>query len=97
MTGKAHVRKSRQRKRAVARSTENDVPVGVPEGQPEEVTVAFLEDDERRAMIARHAYYLAEQRGFEPGHELDDWLTAERDVEGLAVSPDGESHTLCGE
>ena len=30
--------------------------------------------------IARAAYYLAEQRGFAPGHELDDWLAAERQL-----------------
>jgi hypothetical protein len=31
-------------------------------------------------MIATAAYFLAEQRGFEPGHELEDWLTAEQKV-----------------
>ena len=31
-------------------------------------------------MIATAAYFLAERRGFEPGHELEDWLTAERQV-----------------
>jgi len=30
---------------------------------------------ERR--IAERAYYLAERRDFESGHELDDWLEAE--------------------
>lgn len=35
---------------------------------------------ERREMIATAAYFLAEKRGFEPGHELDDWLTAEIEV-----------------
>jgi hypothetical protein len=34
-----------------------------------------LEDE-----IRRLAYLLAERRGFEPGHEADDWLTAEREV-----------------
>lgn len=29
------------------------------------------------AMVAEAAYYLAEQRGFCPGCELDDWLAAE--------------------
>ncbi len=29
------------------------------------------------ARIAELAYYKAESRGFEPGHELDDWLEAE--------------------
>jgi hypothetical protein len=30
--------------------------------------------------IATAAYYRAAQRGFEPGHELDDWLHAEQQV-----------------
>ena len=30
--------------------------------------------------IRRLAYLLAERRGFEPGHEADDWLAAEREV-----------------
>lgn len=34
--------------------------------------------DER---IAARAYQLAAERGFEPGHELDDWLTAEREID----------------
>lgn len=35
----------------------------------------FLPD--RDAKIAELAYYKAEIRGFEPGHELEDWLEAE--------------------
>lgn len=31
-------------------------------------------------MIATAAYYLAEARNFSPGHELDDWLAAERAI-----------------
>ena len=34
-----------------------------------------LEDEVRRL-----AYEMAERRGFEPGHETEDWLTAEREV-----------------
>ncbi len=30
--------------------------------------------------IRRLAYLLAERRGFEPGHETEDWLAAEREV-----------------
>jgi hypothetical protein len=33
-------------------------------------------------MIAEAAYYCAEKRGFEPGHELEDWLEAEARIEG---------------
>jgi hypothetical protein len=31
-------------------------------------------------MIATTAYYKAEEHGFTPGHELADWLAAEREV-----------------
>lgn len=30
--------------------------------------------------IRRLAYLLSERRGFEPGHETEDWLSAEREV-----------------
>ncbi|MEW5966144.1 MAG: DUF2934 domain-containing protein [Pseudomonadota bacterium] len=33
---------------------------------------------ERVGMIAVAAYYFAEQRGFAPGQELEDWLQAEK-------------------
>jgi hypothetical protein len=39
---------------------------------------------ERAERIARRAYELAAQRGFAPGHELDDWLQAEREIEAGA-------------
>ena len=35
----------------------------------------------REQMIAEAAYYLAERRAFEPGHELEDWYAAERDID----------------
>jgi hypothetical protein len=35
---------------------------------------------ERREMIAIAAYLRAEKRGFEPGHELEDWYAAEMEV-----------------
>jgi len=31
--------------------------------------------------IARRAYQLYEERGRQPGHDMDDWLEAEHDVE----------------
>jgi hypothetical protein len=33
--------------------------------------------ENRQELIAITAYYLAEGRGFAPGHELEDWLEAE--------------------
>jgi hypothetical protein len=35
----------------------------------------------RAARIAEIAYYKAEKRGFEPGHEQEDWLAAEAEVD----------------
>lgn len=42
-----------------------------------------LTSDARRAMIAEAAYLRAERRGFVPGFEEDDWLTAEQEVDAL--------------
>jgi DUF2934 family protein len=33
--------------------------------------------DARRRLVAAEAYFLAERRGFEAGHELEDWIAAE--------------------
>ena len=41
---------------------------------------------ERRQMVAEAAYYRAEKRNFEPGHELEDWLEAEAELEAQRVS-----------
>ena len=35
-----------------------------------------IDPDKIRKMIAEHAYYKAEKRGFAPGHEIEDWLEA---------------------
>ena len=40
---------------------------------------------QRQAMIAEAAYFRAQRRGFEPGHELEDWLAAEREVYRLVA------------
>jgi hypothetical protein len=38
-------------------------------------------DQHRRHMIADAAYRRAQQRGFAPGRELEDWLAAEAEVD----------------
>lgn len=43
----------------------------------EEVTTRAKE---LRAQIEQAAYYLAKERGFVAGHELEDWLKAEMQV-----------------
>lgn len=44
---------------------------------------AFIEPERRRNMIAEAAYYRAERRGFEPGCDLEDWLLAESEIDGM--------------
>lgn len=39
----------------------------------------------RHHRIEVAAYFIAEKRGFAPGHELDDWLAAEREVDEASV------------
>jgi hypothetical protein len=39
--------------------------------------VTQVDPELRHEMIATAAYYIAEQRGFAPGHEQDDWYRAE--------------------
>ncbi len=43
----------------------------------------------RREMIAKAAYLRAERRGFVPGFEEDDWLTAEKEVDALLSAGQG--------
>ncbi len=44
-------------------------------------TLTGVSHEERHQLIAEAAYYRAEQRSFKPGYELEDWLTAETDIE----------------
>lgn len=54
--------------------------------------------DDRQQRIAEAAYWRAERRGFKPGHELEDWLDAEREIDAprsrdpsLDQRPDGRT------
>jgi hypothetical protein len=40
-----------------------------------------VSESERRRMIESAAYLRAEARHFEPGHEVEDWLAAEAEVD----------------
>lgn len=39
--------------------------------------------EERHALICKAAYLRAEQRGFAPGSELEDWIAAEAEIDEL--------------
>jgi hypothetical protein len=40
----------------------------------------------RHECIAEAAYLRAEHRGFELGHELEDWLAAEKDMDAMLAA-----------
>ena len=42
--------------------------------------------DERERLIREWAYFRAQRRGFVPGHEMDDWLAAERELKRTSQS-----------
>jgi hypothetical protein len=44
----------------------------------------------RHERIERAAYLRAVRRGFEPGHELEDWLAAEKEIDQDALQPTGD-------
>ena len=55
-----------------------------PDLEPDSIVTrdgAYIEPEERIAMIAEAAYYRAEKRGFDPGHEVVDWLAAEAAID----------------
>jgi hypothetical protein len=62
----------------VGESATHDVQI--TESQLEQREIPSFSDS-REARIAEAAYWRAERRGFAPGHELDDWLHAEREVD----------------
>lgn len=42
--------------------------------------------EEREKLIREWAYFRAQRRGFTPGHEIEDWLAAERELERASQS-----------
>lgn len=64
-----------QRKRAPRKS------VAKPKAEAAAAFTQFVDPRQRTALIAEAAYFRAEKRGFAPGHETEDWLAAEAEVD----------------
>jgi len=61
---------------------------------PGAVAPAFVDPQQRGTLISRAAYFRAMERGFTPGHELEDWLAAEAEVDAELLRGTGETaHT----
>lgn len=61
------------------------VPFRAPQARPESGS-ASITQEQRQFMICEAAYYIAEHRGFGPGHDVDDWLEAEQQIDAVLTS-----------
>ena len=84
--------------RSMRKSATNKSAVGKPPAAPQRTDVAdqrsssaaLIDPERRRALIAEAAYFRAERRGFAPGHEAEDWVAAETEIDralAIGVSP----------
>jgi hypothetical protein len=53
---------------------------------PKSDSTTTISAADRLRMIETAAYYRAERRGFVSGHETDDWLSAELEIDALIAS-----------
>lgn len=97
-TGPSRTKQTTTAPTAPAQSSAKRLNSAADEASPStEVTAARLERREipsfslsREARIAEAAYWRAERRGFTAGRELDDWLAAEREIDGDSESEPAE-------
>lgn len=71
---------NRERAATGRQSGENGASAQITSGSLKRREIPSFSDD-RAQRIAERAYWRAEQRGFAPGRELDDWLEAEREYD----------------
>jgi len=55
-------------------------------GGSKPILTRFVGHEDRAALIAEAAFFRAEKRGFDPGHEVEDWLAAESEVDARLMS-----------
>lgn len=77
-TDKPSSRKSNTAGFRISRKAKQKKPVISPDTPISPDTLAA----ERHSMIAEAAYSRAENRGFTSGHEMHDWLEAEKEIDG---------------
>ena len=65
----------------VARSAKPPAPAKT--AARKKTAAAVPSQGERDAMVRMAAYFRAEQRGFAPGSEWEDWLAAEAEIDAL--------------
>jgi hypothetical protein len=64
--------------------TKRKAPLSInspPAGDSPRFDATITNSKAREALIAELAYFRALRRSFEPGHEIEDWLAAEAEIE----------------
>lgn len=77
---KARGKKGSQKAVAV-RAAQQAADIVPHRSAPSSTAAAGITSRERQQLIAEAAYFIAEQRGFAPGRELDDWAQAEAEID----------------
>jgi hypothetical protein len=83
--------KAKTTTRAKAEVTPTAAVKAIPKSKAAQIELPAVKpvehgDEEIRRMIATAAYYRAEKRGFAVGHEREDWLMAEKEVNQILTS-----------
>jgi len=60
---------------------EESILENIERAQGDSEGISEVDPELRHEMVATAAYYLAEQRGFAPGHELEDWYRAQAAID----------------
>ncbi len=76
---------SKLKKQSAAKKTSSTVKTSAK--KPEKSVTGM--SVERQRMISEAAYYLAEQRGFSTGDEMEDWLQAESQINASLTQKGG--------
>lgn len=74
--------KSTAARKSSARSPKRGTSVKMAAPKEQQATTDAI-PTARTFMIAEAAYYKAQARNFEPGREIEDWCSAERDIEAM--------------
>ena len=77
--------------RARAKSTTPRAAAAKKSAASKASVAVAVSEDVKRGMIAEGAYLRAERRGFAPGHEREDWLAAEAEVDALLKARAGST------
>jgi hypothetical protein len=60
---------------------EESILENIEQAQGRAEGISEVDPELRYEMVATAAYYIAEQRGFAPGHELEDWSRAQAAID----------------